>query len=184
MGRELDRDDVLCRHRATLEFFARLQIPYWLQGILDAEDLVQQTLLEVEKGRERLAALPETECLAVLRRSLTNNLIDAIRKHQPERDRARTEASSARLESWLVADHSTPLDRAARSEKCRLLAECLAALPPEQRRAVELKHLHGRNVREIALVMNKSLEAVGGLLRRGMERLRERMKTVAGDSHG
>ena len=44
-----------------------------------------------------------------------------------------------------------------------------------QRTAVELKHLKGQTVAQISAQMNRSETAIGGLLRRGVKRLRELM---------
>ena len=49
----------------------------------------------------------------------------------------------------------------------------LAALPEEQRTAVEYKHLRGLPVTEVARLMGKSEAAVGGLLHRGLAGLRD-----------
>lgn len=49
----------------------------------------------------------------------------------------------------------------------------MAQLPDDQRTAVELKHLRGKTVSEISAEMDRSETAIGGLLRRGVKRLRE-----------
>jgi RNA polymerase sigma-70 factor (ECF subfamily) len=45
-------------------------------------------------------------------------------------------------------------------------------LPPEQRRVIELRHLRGLPVAEVAELMERSRPAVVGLLYRGLKRLR------------
>jgi RNA polymerase sigma-70 factor, ECF subfamily len=177
-------DDFLARHRPALGLLARLQMPAWLRPKLDSSDLVQQTLLEAQRDRGKLEAMSEPERTAYLRRSLSHNVIDAVRKFRPDRTWVDVEKSSARIESWLAADDSSPSERAAREERLRQLAEALASLPDDQRIAVELKHLHGLSVREIAGEMDRTASAIGGLLRRGVRELRERLGAFPGEVDG
>ena len=53
------------------------------------------------------------------------------------------------------------------------LREAFLALPEEQRSALELKHLHGCSVEAISQQLGRTKFAVGGLLYRGLKRLRE-----------
>ena len=85
------------------------------------------------------------------------------------------EESSARLEAWLAQDDSTPGQKAAKAEDLRLLAAALASLPGDQRNAIELHHLQGLTVPEVARQMKRTVASVTGLLYRGGKALRQRM---------
>lgn len=166
--------DDLEPHRAYLTLVARLLVPPRLRAALDPEDLVQQTLTEALQNR---AALPAADGgRAWLRTALRHNALDALKRGgQAAADEVSLDRSSARLGAWLVAGHSSPSERAARNEQLGNLAAALAALPDDQRTAVEYKHLRGLAVAEVARLMGKSESAVGGLLRRGLAGLRDHL---------
>ncbi len=169
------------RFREYLCLLARLQVDEPLRAKIDLSGVVQQTLLEAHQAREQLRGHSDAQQAAWLRRILANNLADEVRKlGTAKRDLGRehslegaVEASSARLEQWLAAEQSSPSQQAARHEQMARLAEALAALPEQQRRAVELHHLQGRPLVECAAELGCSKPAVAGLLHRGLKRLRE-----------
>ncbi len=170
-------------YRDYLRLIARVQIDSRLQSKLDASDLVQQTLLRAHASADRFERRSEPELLAWLRRILANCLADEVRRYtsgkrdiQLEQSLEKSaEQSAARLDRLLAADQSSPSQRASREEQVRRLAECLSRLPPEQRRAVELRHLQGLSLAEIGRAMDRTEVAVGGLLRRGLDHLRQTM---------
>ena len=51
----------------------------------------------------------------------------------------------------------------------------LARLPEDQRTAVELRYLQKEPVARVADLLGRTEASVSGLLRRGLERLRERL---------
>jgi RNA polymerase sigma-70 factor (ECF subfamily) len=166
--------------RDYLALLARCQLTPALRCKVDLSGVVQQTLLEAHQQGECLRGQPVAARAAWLRRALANNLRDELRKLRTAgrdvgRERsleAALEHSSARLEGWLAAEQSSPSGRAERSEDFLRLAAALAALPEDQRRAVELHHLQGRPLAEVAAELGRSKGAVAQLLFRGLKKLR------------
>jgi RNA polymerase sigma-70 factor (ECF subfamily) len=169
------------RYRDYLRLLARMHLSRQLQAQLDASDVVQSTLLKAHERISQFRGRSEAELAAWLRRILANQLTTALRRLNRgggaaglERSlEASIEDSSARLEGWLVADQSSPSEHAIRQERLLCLSAALAQLPEDQRVALELKHLQGCSVETISQQMGRTKFAVGGLLYRGLKRLRE-----------
>jgi RNA polymerase sigma-70 factor (ECF subfamily) len=173
----------LARYREYLRLLARLHLDPRLQAKLDPSDIVQEVLLKAHQALGQFHRQSEAELAGWLRKILANTLTDAVRRYATaardvnlERSlEAQVEQSSARLEVLLADRQSSPDAQALRQERLLELAEALARLPEDQRRAVEWLHLRGWSVDAIAREMGRSPQSVGGLLRRGMKRLRELM---------
>jgi RNA polymerase sigma-70 factor (ECF subfamily) len=173
------------RYRDYLGVLARLQVDPRLRGKIDLSGVVQQTLLEAYEALPRAPAPDPGRRAAWLRRILANNLADEIRKLSTgKRDRARErsleaalEQSSLRLGAWLAADQSSPSQRAERNEQALRLAEALAQLPEAQREALVLQHWHGWSLAQIAEHLGRSHAAAAGLIKRGLQQLRTRLRS-------
>jgi RNA polymerase sigma-70 factor (ECF subfamily) len=170
----------VARYRNYLLLLARAQLDPRLQGKLDASDIVQQSLLEAHACSGQFRGTTSGELAAWLRRILARNMANVVRDlGRAKRDLAREqslegalEASSARLQAWLAAEQSSPSQQAEEGERLLRLAEALAQLPEAQRQAVELRHLQGWSLNDIAARMERTPGAVAGLLHRGLLQLR------------
>ncbi|HEX5443374.1 MAG TPA: sigma-70 family RNA polymerase sigma factor [Pirellulales bacterium] len=171
------------QYRNYLHLLARLQLDPQVQAKLDASDLIQQTLLKAHEKRAQFRGNSDAELAGWLRQILTNQLADEMRRlHGPAHDidlerslQIAVDDSASRIDAWLAADSSSPSHALSRHEELLRLAEALARLPGDQRMAVELRHLKGFTVGQISAEMGRGETAVGGLLRRGVKRLRELM---------
>ena len=177
-------DELALEHfRGYLRALARIQVAArpWLAAKLDASDVVQQTLVKVHAARDQFRGRSAAEMAGWLRQILARTLANQLRAlGQARRDvgaeqslNAALEASSCRLEAWLAADQSSPSERACKREQTAALAEAVASLPADQREVVLLKHCQGLPLAEIAAQLGRSPASVAGLLRRGLQRLRE-----------
>jgi RNA polymerase sigma-70 factor, ECF subfamily len=166
--------------RNYLLLLARVRLDSRLRGKLDPADLVQQTLTRAFERRGQFQGSSDAQRAAWLRTLLANAMTDALRKFaRPQGAERSLEAaldqSSAQLEAFLVADQTSPSGRVMRQEGLIRLADALAALRDDQRRAIELKHLQGLALIEVARQMGRTVPAVAGLLQRGLKALREEL---------
>jgi RNA polymerase sigma-70 factor (ECF subfamily) len=165
------------RFRPYLELLARSHLQPRYRSKLGASDVVQQTLLKATRNLGQYRGSGEAELAAWLRRILTNTLADAARELDGAKRDVALEASlaqsSARLEALLPAHASSPSEQMLRQEQLLRLSAALAQLPEDQRRALEEHYLQGSTVAEVALAMGRTERSVAGLVRRGLQRLRE-----------
>ena len=169
-------------YRDYLRLLARLQLDPRLRGKLDPSDVVQQTLLKAHQNAEQFRGQTEGERAAWLRRILANTMTDAVRKFRLETARGQSlekalHESSARLEEWLASAQESPSALADRQEQLLRLSWALSELPDDQRQVIELHHLQGCFLADIAREMGRTEAAVAGLLRRGRKKLRELLET-------
>jgi len=163
------------RYRAYLLLIAERHINLRLRGRLAASDIVQQTMLEAHRNRAQFRGQTSGDQAAWLRQILNRNLADAGKHDRADkRDVARELGQSAGdLAEWVATNQSSPSQRAVGEEEAIRLAAALAELPEAQREALVLQHWQGLKLAEIGERLGKSPAAVAGLLKRGLQRLRE-----------
>jgi RNA polymerase sigma-70 factor (ECF subfamily) len=177
------RPSALESYRSYLRLLAGLRLDPRLRRKIDPSDLVQLTLLKAHEASERPPVVEEARRAGWLRQILARTMADEVRRYsRGKRDAglersllAGLDESSVRLEAWLADDRSSPSQQAIRHEQLLALAEALDALPEDQRQAVELHHLGGCPVAEVAAQLGRSKASVAGLLRRGLRALRQHL---------
>jgi len=163
-----------------LHFLAATQLRRLNLTLCEPQDVVQETLSRALTNSSQYRGSTDAELAAWLRKILSNYLCDLSRRCGRQLDvqglNRELNQSSRRLESWLACEQPTPRRQALRQESFQQLIDSLQQLPSDQKLAVELRYIHGLPVQEIADEMERSLESVGGLLQRGLRKLREIMQ--------
>lgn len=176
-------------YRSYLAVLARVHLAKAgpVRNKLDSSDLVQDVLLQAHVARTQFRGTSAGEFAGWLRRILTNTLLDAERRYgRKKRDAALEESwrdaiedSASRMLTLPARDQTSPSGYVAKRERELLLAAALETLPEEQRTAVELRYIGDWSLVEIAALMNRTKPSVAGLLRRGLQDLRARLKPLS-----
>jgi len=170
-------------YRDYLRVLASMQLNPRLRTKEDLSDVVQTTLLQAHRDRLTFRGTSEAEKRAWLKAILQRTILHLARKYQSKKRDFRLERSidqqlqesASRIVGQLAGDQSSPSRRLIRQENAEQLAEAMCGLLDDERSAIVLKYLHGWRVREIAEDLERSPDAVAGLLRRGLRKLRQTM---------
>lgn len=168
--------------RSYLHVLAETQLHARLKSKADASDIVQQTMLQAYQARAQFRGSTDAEKAGWLRTILSNVLCGIAREYSRQRrDVSReqsiqaVEQSSLQLANLLSADGSSPSAAMHRHERADQLSKAMLKLTAEQRQAIILKYWHAATLAEIGQRLDKSTEAVAGLIFRGMQKLRGEM---------
>ncbi len=154
-----------------------------LKRRIDPADLVQVTFLEAKRDWDQFRGNTPGECAAWLRHILKNNVATAVARHvtTQKRSLSREVSFSAKDNDgsdrqWigdLPGSTTSPSRKAIRAESAKQLFDALHGLPETQAEAVRLRYMEGLSLAEIVDRMGKSETAVAGLLKRGLQKLRQ-----------
>ena len=141
-----------------------------------AEDLFQQTWLRVVEKVHQYDALRSFEAWLF---ALAHNLaIDHLRRYRPESLDQLLSPDEPRHMQFPSAGPDA-LDRALRQERTGMVIEALDELPAVYRELLSLRFEEEMKLVEIAEVLDVPLSTVKTRLKRGLERLRERLVNLA-----
>jgi RNA polymerase sigma-70 factor (ECF subfamily) len=174
-------DRLLESYRNYLRLLARTGIDPALRGKADPSDLVQETLLKAHQHFGQFQGETEAELAAWLRRILSRNLADVVRRFKiagtrrigREQSLDRLDGATSRAVLRLVAgEGDSPSESAQRREWSIVLADAMAELAADHREVVVLRTLEGREWEDVARAMGRSPGAVRLLWARALKKLR------------
>ncbi|MDV6029250.1 MAG: sigma-70 family RNA polymerase sigma factor [Phycisphaera sp. RhM] len=184
-----DKPQNLEQYRRYLRVLADMQLNPRFRAKEDVSDVVQMTLLRAYQDLDGFRGTSEVELRAWLKTILTHTLINLAKKYQAQKRDIRLERSidqqlqesALRIIGEPPAEQTSPSQHLIRQERAEQLADAMGSLLEAECTAVMLKHVHGWKVSDIAVHLGRSPEAVAGLLRRGLKKLRNKLNAVEHD---
>lgn len=189
-GRESARSDApklhlaLADHAEFLRCYITRKIPRQLRSLLSTEDVLQEVWISAFRG---IAGFKPNGPDAFSRWLMTiaeRRLVDKIREARalrrgggrlPFQEADAHQSSLVALYTCAVAGQRTPSREASAKEMSRAVRMAIAALPNDQRQVVQMRHIEGLSVAEIAVAVKRTKSSVHGLLHRGLCRLGEEL---------
>jgi RNA polymerase sigma-70 factor (ECF subfamily) len=175
-GDRVALERLLLAHYDELARRIDARLPLRLQSTQAVEDILQLTFFQAFRDIEHFQLRPDANFGDWLARIADNRLCDAIRQHDRPKhggdlqrvgDSPREDSRILSLWDWIAADETSPLSAAMRGEALQALQVALAALPDDQRMAIQLQHLEGKSVEEAAAALGRTPGAIRGLVHRG-----------------
>lgn len=174
------------RYRRYLTLLAEAELDPRLRVKESPSDIVQQSLLEAHRSLADFRGQSEAELVGWLKTILARNLLNVARHFRTaKRDirleqklMARLDQSSARLDQLLPDKQSSPSQRAEQNERVAALTEAFASLLEQERTAIMLKHFQDWSLKEIGEHLGRPTDAVAGLLKRGLKKLRAHLQDL------
>jgi RNA polymerase sigma-70 factor (ECF subfamily) len=146
----------------------------------ESRDLAQETFLRVYRYWERFRGdSTETTWLFQIAANLYKNTLRSLSAQKRDREEVSLESAEPRLVD-VEADDDV-LSTMLRGERANLLRAALDELPPQMKRAVDLRVVGDLKYREIAEEMNVSIETVKAHLYQARQHLRDRLSNYFTD---
>jgi RNA polymerase sigma-70 factor (ECF subfamily) len=153
--------------------------PRW-RARLAASDLVQQTLIEAAQALPQAELQDPHEVARWLRRILSNNMCDSLRKLNAAcRDVGRevTTGKSMVLRRLVARVSESPPSQAIRREESNSLDEAITRLPIKYQQVILWRHREDCSFAHIAESLGISENAAHKLWTRAIDALRDRLKS-------
>lgn len=166
-------DQLLQRYLPRLRRWATGRVPPAARGLLDTEDVVQDTVIKAARNLGHFEVRDEGGLTAYLRRGLKHRLIDVYRESQ-------VHANDTGVRSDLPAVQPSPLEEAIGREALLRYEEALTRLKSSDRELVILRIEFWYEYDDIARMVGKSSAASARVaVSRALARLSREMQRAA-----
>ncbi|QDT55019.1 ECF RNA polymerase sigma factor SigD [Caulifigura coniformis] len=180
-GDSAARDELFTRCRSYVNLVARTQVESWMRQKVDASDLVQQTMLEAYRGFPQFDGGTEGEWLAWLRKILSHNTQDFIRRMRTEKRGGAKEVplqAGSDSEGFFhdpASPDETPSQMLSGREREIALAQAIERLPEDYQEVILLRNLQRLPFDDVAERMGRTRGAVQMLWARAIQKLTDEL---------
>ena len=172
---------VLGKHREKLKRMVAVRMNPRLRSRLDASDVIQDTFVEALRTFEQFLSHSQMPVYVWLRALANEKLIQAHRFHlkAQKRDASREmsifgnalSATSEAIAVQLIGRDASPVERAERNDRKRMLTEALDKMGELDREILTLRHFEHMSSKQAAVVLNLKVETVKKRYVRALEKL-------------
>jgi RNA polymerase sigma-70 factor (ECF subfamily) len=173
------REQLFRRYVPRVFRVVRARMGRELRALAEPEDIVQETFVAALGALERFEAREDASLIDWFARLTEHQIHDALKHHRAlKRDRGLEVrlglADGGAHPAEPAARDTPPLERLSRAEEARLLDECIAELPHDEREALVLRDHADASWELIARTLGRPSEAAARELhRRAQVRLME-----------
>lgn len=158
-------DELWARYASRLEASVRARLGQGLKERVEVGDILQETFLRAFQSVRRFRPQREGSFLAWLRRIAEHVILEEA---AGQKKHAQVEADLD-----LPGRDPTPSQRARQEERFDRLQQALSSLSPDHRKVILLARVEKLPIKEIAVRMNRSADAVTNLLSRALAKLKD-----------
>lgn len=181
-GDRIALQQLLLQHTSEVTRYVADRLPVSVQGVLDADDIVQQTFIEVFRSIRRFEPQSDGAFAGWLKAIALHRLQDAVKAFNRKKrggdfrrlkqpDEAQSQSLVGLVELLSTGSH-TPSKSVARHDAVQAVQQAIDDLPDDHRQAVQLRLIDGQSLEDVAAVIGRSPRAVQGLIDRAKKKLR------------
>jgi RNA polymerase sigma factor (sigma-70 family) len=166
-------NDLFARYLPSLRRWASGRLPQWTRGLMDTDDLVQETVIRALQRIDKFESRHEGALQAYLREAVMNRIRDEVRR-------------SKRSPMEIALDHNaadraaSPLEQAIGAEALERYEAALSRISPDERQAIVVRLEMDGSYKEVAQALGKpSADAARMAVSRAVLRLAEEMSRGA-----
>lgn len=183
---------LLERHRESLRRMADMRLDAKIRQRVDASDIVQEALIEVNRRLPTYLENPVMPFHLWVRQIMTDRLIDAHRRHRVSKKRsvdveqapvvaANLDHSTIQFGNQITDGELTPAAAAIQNEMQRKFEAAIEEMDDQDQEIIVMRHFENLTNQEVAQVLGLTEPAASMRYLRAMRRLRKEFSPEEGE---